>query len=82
MEAYLDNAATTRVFDSVKDTMIQAMCVDYGNPSSKHRKGMEAEQNLKEAVNIIAKNMKVEPKEIVFTSGGTESNNIDRKSVV
>lgn len=76
MEAYLDNAATTRVFDSVKDTMIQAMCVDYGNPSSKHRKGMEAEQNLKEAVNIIAKNMKVEPKEIVFTSGGTESNNM------
>lgn len=76
MEAYLDNAATTKVFDSVRDIMVKALSVEYGNPSSKHRKGMEAEQNLKEARNIIAKNLKVEPKEIVFTSGGTESNNL------
>lgn len=76
MEAYLDNAATTRVFDSVRDIMVNALSVDYGNPSSKHRKGMEAEQNLKEATNIIAKSLKVEPKEIIFTSGGTESNNM------
>lgn len=76
MEAYLDNSATTKVFDSVRDIMVNALCVDYGNPSSKHRKGMEAEQNLKEAVNIIAKNIKAEPKEIIFTSGGTESNNM------
>lgn len=76
MEAYLDNAATTRVFDSVRDIMVNALSVDYGNPSSKHRKGMEAEQNLKEATSIIAKSLKVEPKEIIFTSGGTESNNM------
>lgn len=76
MEAYLDNSATTKVFDSVKDIMVNALSVDYGNPSSKHRKGMEAEQNLKEAVNIIAKSIKAEPKEIIFTSGGTESNNM------
>lgn len=76
MEAYLDNSATTKVFDSVKDIMMNALCVDYGNPSSKHRKGMQAEQNLKEAVNSIAKSLKVEPKEIILTSGGTESNNM------
>lgn len=76
MEAYLDNAATTRVFDSVRDIMVNALSVDYGNPSSKHRKGMEAEQNLKEATSIIAKSLKVEPKEIIYTSGGTESNNM------
>lgn len=76
MEAYLDNSATTKVFDSVKDIMVNALIVDYGNPSSKHRKGMEAEQNLKEAINKIAKSIKAEPKEIIFTSGGTESNNM------
>lgn len=76
MEAYLDNSATTKVFDSVKDIMVNALSVDYGNPSSKHRKGMEAEQNLKEAINKIVKSIKVEPKEIIFTSGGTESNNM------
>lgn len=76
MEAYLDNSATTRVFDSVRDVMVNALCVDYGNPSSKHKKGMAAEQNLKEAVNVIAKSIKAEPKEIIFTSGGTESNNM------
>ena len=76
MEAYLDNAATTRAFDSVRDIMVNALSVDYGNPSSKHRKGMEAEQNLKEATSVIAKSLKVEPKEIIFTSGGTESNNM------
>jgi len=76
MEAYLDNSATTRVFDSVKDIMVNALCEEYGNPSSKHRKGMTAEQNLKEAVSVIAKSIKAEPKEIIFTSGGTESNNM------
>ena len=76
MEAYLDNAATTRAFDSVRDAMVNALSIDYGNPSSKHRKGMEAEQKVKEAANIIAKSLKVEVKELTFTSGGTESNNM------
>lgn len=75
MEAYLDNAATTRVSGSVKDIMVEALEINYGNPSSMHRKGIEAENYIKEAKEIIAKTIKVDQKEIVFTSGGTESNN-------
>lgn len=75
MEAYLDNAATTRAFDSVKDIMIETLSMDYGNPSSKHLKGIEAERYIRDAKDIISKRLKVEPKEIIFTSGGTESNN-------
>ncbi len=76
MEAYLDNAATTFVFPEVKDLMGKVMEEDFGNPSSLHKKGVEAEQYIKEAKETIAKFLKVEPKEIVFTSGGTESNNM------
>lgn len=75
MEAYLDNAATTKVSSSVKDIMVEALEINYGNPSSMHRKGIEAENYIKEAKDIIAKTIKVDPKEIIFTSGGTESNN-------
>ena len=76
MEAYLDNAATTFVFPEVKDVMVKVMEEDFGNPSSLHKKGVEAEQYIKEAKETIAKLLKVEPKEILFTSGGTESNNM------
>ena len=76
MEAYLDNSATTRVLDSVKDLMVKIMTEDYGNPSSMHRKGMEAEQYVREAREAIAKTLKVQDKEIIFTSGGTEANNM------
>lgn len=76
MEAYLDNAATTFVFQDVKETMIKVMEEDFGNPSSLHKKGVEAESYIKEAKETIARCLKVEPKEIVFTSGGTESNNM------
>lgn len=76
MECYLDNAATTRVFPEVKDIMIQVMEEDFGNPSSKHMKGVDAEHYIKDAKEEIAKWLKVMPKEIVFTSGGTESNNM------
>ncbi|WP_313132696.1 cysteine desulfurase family protein [Anaerocolumna sp.] len=76
MEAYLDNAATTRVFDSVRDIMVETLSVDYGNPSSKHLTGIEAERYIRDAKDIISKRLKVEPKEILFTSGGTESNNL------
>lgn len=76
MEAYLDNSATTRVFDEVKDIMVQTMELDYGNPSSMHLKGVEAETYIKASRNQIARTLKVEEKEILFTSGGTESNNL------
>ena len=76
MEAYFDNGATTKVFPEVKDLMVEVLERDYGNPSSMHMKGVEAERYVKESREIIAKSLKVEPKEIVFTSGGTESNNM------
>lgn len=76
MEAYLDNAATTQVFETVKDIIVKTLTLDYGNPSSMHKKGMEAEIYIKNAKEIIAKSLKVEPKEIIFTSGGTEANNL------
>lgn len=76
MEAYFDNAATTRVAPEVQDIIKQVMDVDYGNPSSRHQKGVDAGQYIKEAQEIIAKTLKVDAKEILFTSGGTESNNM------
>lgn len=76
MEAYLDNSATTRVFDCVRDVMVQTMCGDYGNPSSLHRKGVDAETYVKESRAAIAASLRVNEKEIFFTSGGTESNNL------
>lgn len=76
MEAYFDNGATTKVFPQVKEIMVEAMEVEYGNPSSMHMKGVKAENYIKDAKEIIAKSLKVEPKEIIFTSGGTESNNM------
>lgn len=72
---YFDNAATTRVFPEVLAAMQEAMEVTYGNPSAKHIKGMEAENKIREAQEVIAKTLRAKPKEIFFTSGGTESNN-------
>lgn len=76
MEAYLDNAATTRVFPEVRDIMLQVMEKDFGNPSSRHTKGIEAEGYVTKAVQQIAGTLKCQPKEIILTSGGTESNNM------
>ena len=76
MEVYLDNSATTRCFDSVIEIMEKVMRSDYGNPSSMHIKGVAAEQYIKTAKEIIAKSLKVSEKEILFTSGGTESDNL------
>ena len=75
MEAYLDNSATTRVYPEVAQLMTRIMCEDYGNPSSMHRKGVEAEQYIRYAKETLAELMKVNEKEILFTSGGTESDN-------
>lgn len=76
MEAYLDNSATTQVIDSVREVMVRTMTEDYGNPSAMHRKGVEAERYVKDAREGLAKILKAEAKEIFFTSGGTESNNM------
>lgn len=75
MEAYLDNSATTRCLDEVADVVRKVLCEDYGNPSSMHRKGIESEQYIRNAKEVFAKILKVQPKEIFFTSGGTESDN-------
>lgn len=75
MEAYFDNSATTKVLDCVKNAVVDAMCVNYGNAAAKHRKGVEAENLIREAKKAIADTLKVQEKEILFTSGGTESNN-------
>ena len=74
-EVYLDNSATTRCSERAKDLMVKVLMEDYGNPSSLHMKGVEAENYIKEAKKKIAKTLKVDEKEIFFTSGGTESNN-------
>lgn len=76
MEVYLDNSATTKCLPDVAKLMTQIMCEDYGNPSSMHNKGVEAEKYLRKAKETIAKLLKVQEKEILFTSGGTESDNI------
>lgn len=75
-EIYFDNGATTRTFPEVREIMSEVMDIEYGNPSSMHRKGYQAEQYVKEAREILARSLKVEPKEICFTSGGTEANNM------
>ena len=76
MEVYFDNSATTRVLDSVRDIVVKTMTEDYANAAAKHRRGMEAEQYIREARAEIAKTMKVSEKEILFASGGSESNNL------
>ena len=76
MEAYFDNSATTRCYEAVKDIVVKTMTEDFGNPSAMHKKGVEAENYVKESARILAGLMKVPEKEILFTSGGTESNNL------
>jgi len=76
MEVYLDNSATTKCLPEVAALMTHILCEDYGNPSSMHRKGVESEKYVRYAKEVIAKCMKVQEKEILFTSGGTESDNI------
>lgn len=72
----MDNSATTRCFPEVAQIVTGVMCKEYGNPSSMHHKGVEAEAYIKEARQVLARLLKVNEKEILFTSGGTESDNI------
>ena len=76
MEIYLDNSATTKVYPEVAQFMTKVMCEDYGNPSSMHTKGLEAEKYIKDSKDIFSRILKCEPKNIYFTSGGTESDNL------
>lgn len=76
MTVYLDNSATTRCSERAKDFMLKLLTEDYGNPSSLHNMGKIAEDYIKEAKRKIAKTLKADEKEILFTSGGTESNNM------
>ncbi len=76
MEAYLDNSATTRCSERAAEMVMKVMREDFGNPSSMHTKGVEAEHYIRDAKEFFAKNLKVDEKEIYFTSGGTESNNL------
>ncbi|AOZ97516.1 cysteine desulfurase [Butyrivibrio hungatei DSM 14810] len=76
MEAYLDNSATTRAYDEVASLVAKIMTEEYGNPSSVHHMGMVSGERLAQARETIAATLKVEPQEILFTSGGTESDNL------
>ncbi len=76
MESYLDNSATTRVYPEVADIVVKLMTEDYGNPSSLHRKGVDAEHYIKNSTKIIADSLRCQMDEIIYTSGGTESNNM------
>ena len=75
-EAYLDNSATTRCFPEVVELMNKIYLEEYGNPSSMHHKGVEAEKYVTEAKKTLAQILKVSEKNILFTSCGTESDNI------
>lgn len=76
IEAYLDNSATTRVCSEAIDCMLDCLNNNWGNPSSLHEKGIQAEDLLERARKTVAGAIGCEPSEIVFTSGGTQSNNI------
>ena len=74
-EIYLDNSATTKPYPEVVEIVEKTMTDDYGNPSSLHQKGVDAEKYMKDAQKTLSSILKVKEKEIYFTSGGTESNN-------
>ena len=76
MKVYFDNCSTTKVSSSAIDVMNKIFKEDYGNPSSKHFMGVAAEKYIREAAAELAGILKVSEKEIIFTSGGTESNNL------
>lgn len=79
---YLDNCSTTKPRQEVVELLYKSLRDDYGNPSSLHRLGLSSEKKMKKSRLIISDFLKVEPKEIFFTSGGTESNNIAIQSII
>lgn len=79
---YLDNCSTTKPRKEVISAMTDALTMDFGNPSSLHRLGLITEKKIKESREVISSYLKVDSKEIYFTSGGTESNNIALQSII
>ena len=75
-EIYLDNSATTQVAEPAAKAVYEMLVSCYGNPSSLHRKGLEAENRITAARKSLAKLLDCDPAEITFTSGGTEANNL------
>ncbi len=75
MEVYFDNAATTKCSEKAVEAMKKVFLEDYGNPSSMYHRGLVAENHVRQSAEKIAKFIKADSKEIVFTSGGTESDN-------
>ncbi|SDK60250.1 cysteine desulfurase family protein [Natronincola ferrireducens] len=82
MEIYLDNAATTKPADEVVEAMLKSLKEMYGNPSSLHRKGVEIEREIKKARKSVAKALGCSEKEVIFTSGGTEANNLAIRGLI
>ena len=76
MPVYLDNAATTKPCAPAVDAAVAAMTVNFGNPSSLHRAGLDAQLVVDRARKIIADSVGASPENIIFTSGSTESNNL------
>ena len=76
MKCYFDNSATTQAYPQVAEIMSKILLEDYGNPSSMHMKGMDAEVYVRHARETIAKTLKADDRNILFTSGGTESDNM------
>ncbi len=81
MKIYLDNSATTKPYKEVVDEVVLSFTDDFANPSAAYRAGFEVEKKIKKIRNNIAKTLGVEDKSIIFTSGGTESNNAIIRSV-
>jgi len=81
MKAYLDNGATTRTDPKVVEAMLPFFTERYGNPSSIHQMGQEAKRGMEEAREVIARKLNAKYDEIIFTSGGTESDNLAIKGV-
>lgn len=79
---YLDNCATTRIRKEVLEELYESFNDSFANPSSLHRLGLKTEKKIKESREIIADYLKVDSKEIFFTSGGTESNNLAIQSII
>lgn len=79
MRVYFDNSATTEIAPEVLKSLSEVLQGYYGNPASLHQLGLEAEQLMKRARGAIAKQLHIKPKEVIFTSGGTESNNLALK---
>ncbi|MFV0529040.1 MAG: cysteine desulfurase family protein [Lachnospiraceae bacterium] len=82
MELYFDNAATTKCSKKAAEAVLEALTCVYGNPSAMHAKGVQAEKKVQAARSTLARLLKAEESEIIFTSGGTESDNLALAGVV